>query len=805
MKVTYDWILSHLDTQATPQEMAQALTFSGTETTAMETSWAQNFQLVKICAVEKHPNADQLSLCHLEGFPEDHIIVCGAKNVRLGMITVLAQPGCLLPGQTAPLSTAVLRGVKSHGMLCSSEELGLNSLFGSADGILDLTDDPSFQEFAKTSKNHTCSLQNFLNHICLLDLEITPNRSDLFSVKGVAQELSALQLGTLKSWRHPIGTTSQTTPSLKVSIEKDAQKACRQFYLAHASECLLSEEKSLFFKKRLQKIGFKSIHPAVDLANWITHDLGQPLHIFDADTLRGDPILCLSKGGENFEALDDKSYTLPAGILMLCDEEGPISLPGLIGGKRTACQEKTRSFYIEVAEFSPEIIAKGGQKLNLLSEARTRFERGIDFEIVESIAHFAGSFFSASAQVHAYAKSLQSRTCIVWDPHLLPLLSGVQLSDAEVESRLRRLRCDLIKDSSLTVLSPSDRHDLRRGEDIVEEVLRLKGYEEIEATCFPLQSACNLPQKEQKIQNIRQFLVDRGFFEAVSFSFISFEKAKLFAGELTLEQVEGLRLANPISAELSTLRPSPLPSLLDLASYHKNHQVPFQPVFDIGPRFFGPLPGQQEEVVSGLIPLQASSDFWQKSEDISFYESKGLVQLLLNSLSNGKNFQGSTDFIAPYYHPGRSISFLNDEKQVVATVGQLHPQAYPGAHKLMPLWMFEIWMDRVPLYSTQREFYQAPHLQAVRKDLSFSVPESINVEAWIRGLKQDQTQNLADLVLVDVFQDEVLKKECRKALALRAFFQPKEKSYSDQDLHDLMDKLIQLASQNQGILRGEWS
>ncbi len=805
MQLSWKWLLHHLDTKLSPQEVAEKWTKVGYPTVCEEGyPWTKNFYVVEIVHTEKHPNADSLSVCQVRVQTEKdaplRTIVCGASNVRAGMYSILAHPGTVLPGSTTPLTASSIRGVLSNGMLCSAEELHISELFPSIDGIIDLP--PSTAVVGMTLWEH-------LAGPLLYDVEITPNRGDLFSVRGLARELSAIHDDThLQPYAVPELSPHDTTkrwktPSFDVSVETSH---CQSLFFTRIS-CVSNGESPLWLRQRLATGGQKSISAFVDITNYLCLDMGRPLHVFDADTIHGTIRLHLSHGGETFEGLDDVQYTLPEGVLVFSDDEGILSLAGILGGKRSACTMATTSVLLESAEFSPEIIAHGGQRLHIHTGARSRFERGIDGTMVrpglEIATHFIEQYGKASSPTELFSYEQQEKKAsapLIFPCAAVEKIGGVSLSAKDIQDRMTRLGCTVVASSShdISLLPPPWRHDITRTEDVVEELLRVKGYEEIPSVPFWGHVQNNIwPLAHRRGYQIRQLLVAEGFIENVTFSFISQKNAELF--------VEGgdasaLGILNPLSPEWSHLRPSLLWNLLDIALYHKNHKISLEPIFEMGPQFHGSAPHEQEYAITAVIPVQGVTD-WMTSGQVSFYHVKGIVERIWRSIF-GENFreyvQEKEDGYPSWYCPGRTLSYVTQGK-TVGYVGQIHPRF---TH-LSPqdYWVYEIFLERLPARHVTPEEFFVPTLQAVAKDLSFFVPPTLSVGPFIQHLEKAGAPELSSIRLLEIFRKDDTSDI---SVALRCFFQAHEKTFSDTELHALMDKVVQEAHAYGATLRGQW-
>ena len=799
MKITWSWLKDHLDTTLSPKEISEILALGGAENTLHnKKEWANAFGIAVITEVKQHPNADKLALCSVRFKETDFQVVCGDPSVCPGLKVVFALPGTLIPKTNAVLEESTIRGVKSQGMMCSNDELGINLPSTSDEGICKLPMDTPIN----------VSLASILPEDPLFDLEITPNRGDLFSVRGIARELCALNAGTLKLYAFQTFSLEDhivTEPNAFFTLKTEA---CTQF-----CSCLITDVKNKtslpFFSQRLLSVGLKPISICVDITNYICHEFGRPLHVFDYEALEGPLVVRLSQQGEIFEGLDDQIYTLPEGLIVIADQKGIVSLAGILGGKKGACTLNTTQVLVESAIFDPIAISQGGQKTHILSEARTRFERGIDPSLVlpglklavDMVKNFCGGNSAHICNIETSRPSVKS---FLFNYGRVKKLSGAELSKGSVCERLKAVGCTLYEEDeqTLKVIAPSWRHDLSIEEDGIEEVLRLNGYKDIPSTPFIDENPTEpMNIYQQMMWKGRRSLVCEGFFEVITLSFLSQKKAYSFC-EDPEKILQNLSLKNPISQDLSVIRPSILPQLLDIAFYHERQNIPFSPIFEGGPQFFGNYPGEQHDMLSGLIPLN-QTEGWIKERALTLFDVKGIVERTLKNCGVKKWEELSSG--PSWYHPGKSGEFLIDE-QPIARWGQLHPRLEKLFEGKMAFAAFEIYISKLPAINSKispKPYVLSP-LQPVTRDLTFVLESNQTVQTLLVTLKKEGKDTLTSLNVIDFFKDETILGKGKKSIALRCTFQPQEKTFSEKELHDLMDQLIQAAKSIDVTLRGQW-
>lgn len=796
---------SELSPREAAQEVASLLTFAGSETTLEDAHpWAGSFFVARIESVQAHPSADHLKVCQVRTKQGLHQIVCGAPNARLGLHSILALPGCHIPQSQSVLQTSTLRGVQSEGMLCSGGELLLQHIWPQ-DGIIELSEDASLED----------TLWHLLPKDYILRLEVTPNRSDLLSHLGVARELEALGFGHL---RQPTDQKPLTIAQQSIPIHSSG---CQQIYFCEMLNPRIPQHDLM--RNRLLALERRLHSPMVDLTNYIAEDIGQPLHAFDAD-ICGTPIVRESYDQETFQALDGQKYTLPAGLNVIADEEGILALAGVMGGQRGSVHEGSTRFILESASFSASSIARAGRLSGIHSQARYRFERGVYYD--SALYGLQRALNLAQSEVNAikHSAQCQPQTKIIDFPiaqvkalsGVEKALGGVPMTSEIIQQRLKALgaSCEKKSEEILEVTPPAWRLDWHDDADCVEEILRVKGYAEIPCKPMPEQSKDAKknpspmsgfvdgvrPYHYPWIWEMRRALVSRGFCETLSYSFISSQQDDLFGAK-------GLRLANPISQEFSVLRRHLLPSLIEIYHYHRNHQLAFDPIFEIAPCFYGPGQFEQHTIISMLIPEEKPLNWQSAPKTLSFFDVKSLIEQSLHDLGMGHFYWRTAKNSPAWYHPGQCAELWVKTKEgdkILGHMGYLHPRLS------LPLFGAELDLSNIGP-QLGRSFYEPPALQAITKDLSFFIPahKERDIGSLIQCLQEaadppshdsdklDHLPSLESVKLSDCFQDQQ-----QLSVTLQCTFQPREKSFSGAEIHHCLSVLVDRAQSWGAVLRG---
>ncbi len=800
MKALFTWLTDHIqlkDQGATMghqvHNIQETLTRAGFEATAARAhGWADGFQVARIERVDRHPNADTLNVCTI--VTKDHgtlTVVCGCATVRAGLHVVLAMPGCVLPGQKDPLKGAKLRGVDSQGMLCSATELWVDDLF---------VDDATAGRIIHVDQTVPLgtAFSALLPEDYVFHVDVTANRGDVGHHYGLARELACLGMGTL------IQPDPPTLPQASgmVDVQTDA---CTHMHLCRVANVHQGTTPPAM-RRRLLEMGVKCHFPCVDMTNYWAEDCGQPLHAFDADAIQGTIRVRTSVQGESFHALDDVTYTLPDGAVVIEDDAGLLSLAGIMGGKRASCTPDTRTVILEGAIFDPRVIGRTGRAVAITSQARHRFERGVDpcpvldrlATAVQWVAHQCGGTVDT---VTSYAPTPPARPVIDFDHGLVHKLGNASIDIATTVDRLQRCGAHVMptENGRLSVQPPTWRYDWHNEPDCVEEVLRLNGYDDVVKVPFCGQPVACARQDYSGTEysgtpyhmhwKARRFCIAAGLYETVTWSFIDKKMAKAFCPS-AIQGTEDMTLANPLSKDLAVMRPSLIPSLMGVYRHHVRFSLPCAPMFEVAPVFWGRNPDQQHHVLGMLVPKNRPKD-WHGSCAPTFYDVKGLVDRLMTTLGAepGTWRAGGPEWMHTYQCAELMVP---NRDEPVAWIGAVHPTFD------CPVWAAEIMMDRVCI-NQNRTAYRVPALQPVYKDLSFFVPKDGNVGPVLNAIKAAGGQTLVDLHLVDMFYDAT----SGQSVTIQATFQPLgHESFTADQLNGLMTTLVQCATQHHWTLRG---
>jgi phenylalanyl-tRNA synthetase beta chain len=795
MKTTLAWLKTHLETDASPEAIAERLIMLGHDVEGVENR-AENlhpFTVASVISTERHPNADRLKVCVVDTGKEAVQVVCGAPNAHAGMKGVFAPAGTVIPRTGALLRETEIRGVASRGMLCSAYELGLGDDHG---GIIELPEDaPLGVQYASYAGLGDT----------VLDIKVTPNRADCLGVRGIARDLAASGLGQLK----PLDTTpvpgSFRSP---IDILIEDRSACPLFLGRHLRG-VHNGPSPEWLRGRLEAIGLRPISTLVDITNFVTFDLNRPLHVFDADRVKGDLTVRFARSGETLLALNGQEYALDAEMTAIADKAGVQSLGGVIGGERTGCTETTTEVFIEAALFDPVRTAATGRKLNISSDARYRFERGLDLAFVGDGLEIATQLMlnlcggEASHIVTAGAVPDWRRRYVLRSGRPATL-GGLDVSREESAAILTALGFEVepIAGDNLAVEPPSWRGDIVGEADLVEEILRVKGYDEIPAVPLDRDTALSRPSLtpvERRAELVRRTLAARGLVEAVTFSFISAREAELFGGAKP-----GLRLANPISADLDAMRPSLLPGLVSAARRNADRGSPDVALFELGPLYRDDTPEGQALVAAGLRAGRTGQRHWREApREIDLYDVKTDALAALAAMGAPvENVQASADPPA-WYHPGRAGTLRLGPK-VLGAFGELHPAVLEALDARPPIAGFEIFLDAVPEPRAARA-KPPPRLsvfQPIERDFAFVVDRELPAETLLRAARGVDKKLVAEIRLFDVYEGAGLP-EGKKSLAITVVLQPQERTLTDAEIEGFSQRLIaQVEKATGGRLRG---
>ena len=782
MKFTLSWLKEHLETTASLDTISETLTSIGLEVEEIINPAAKldGFITARIDSVENHPDSDHLHLLSVNDGKQVYRVVCGAPNVKQGLVGIFAPEGTLIPLYNEKLTRAKIRGVESCGMMCAEDEIGIGQ---DHNGIIELPADTLIGVPAA----------QVLNIDPVIEVSITPNRAECLGVRGIARDLAAAGLGKLKPL-NIVKTPAKFANPIKISVE--CPQECPVYTGRYIRGVNNHAETPKWMKDRLNAIGLHSISPLVDITNYINYDLARPLHVFDADKLKGGITVRMAKQGEKFVALNEKEYELPDYALGICDDEGVQCLGGIMGGLEKGCSENTVNVLLECAAFKPECIAKTGRHLQIDSDSRYRYERWVDPK-----SNISGSDY-ATALILSICGGEASELTVVGSedvapqvaylrPERLETLIGMPVSAEKSMEILRNLGFEVsMENGKIKAVSPSWRGDIEGEHDLVEEVVRMTGLDKIPAVSLPNTQFPKeiLTPKQHNAVVIKHELASRGMYETVTWSFADSDIAQYFR-----KGNEAILLQNPIVKELNEMRPSILPNLLLAVKNNLARGYTNLALFEVGPEFTGRHPTEQHGVTTGIRVGQTAKKDWSASGrtyDVFDVKADALAAI---AAAQGpyENPQITAD--APsYYHPGRSGT-IRLGKNVLAYFGEIHPSILKTLDIKTRVMAFEVYIDNIPLprqnHGKARKKIELSAFQPVDKDLAFVVNKDVSASAIIAAAKNADREHITDVRIFDIYEGENLP-QGKKSVAISLTFQPIEQTFTDKDIENLMNKVI---------------
>ncbi len=801
MKFTLSWLKEELETDATVTEITDALTMAGLELENLDdpAERLRDFVVAHVEKAEKHPNADRLKVCRVNNGTGTFEVVCGAPNARTGMKGIFAGEGMYIPGIDVTLKKSKIRGVTSNGMLLSEREMGLSD---DHEGIVDLPNDAVIGMPAPEALG--------LNDP-VIDIGVTPNRGDCLGVRGVARDLAAAGVGTLKPLKiNPVRGSFASPIKVHIDLDEETRTAC-PYFVGRYIKGVKNGESPQWLKDKLAAIGLRPISALVDITNLFTMSYGRPLHVFDADKVQGNIHVRLSRNGETFRALDGKDYELDDAITVVADDKVAEGLGGVMGGEQSGCTEETVNVFLESAYFDPVRTAMTGRKLNLQSDARFRFERGIDPDFVLPGAELATNLIlelcggEASELIVAGEKPDVARVYSLRETRVKHL-GGVDVSVEETERILGVLGFELTKTADgWDCVVPPWRHDVLGEADLVEEVLRIYGFDKIPSMSLDLETPLPVGavnQIQERRAQARRVLASRGMTEAVTFSFLPGGEASLFGGA-----PESIRLVNPISSDLDVMRPSLLPNLIRAIARNADRGIGNSALFEVGPQFSGENPEDQSMSASGVRAGQSGPRDWSETpRDVDVFDVKADVLDLLARLGGPSSGAQLLAEAPAWYHPGRSGTYQLGPKSVLAHFGEVHPLVLRGMDIDARLVAFEIFLDAIPLpkmgKGTARPKLDLSPFQTVERDFAFVLDANVNADAVVRAAKMADKDLVTDVRVFDLFAGGAIG-EGQKSLAISVVLQPIEATLTEADIETVSDKIVaNVAKRTKGVLRG---
>jgi phenylalanyl-tRNA synthetase beta chain len=805
MKFTLDWLKDHLDTDASVDEIGKTLTTIGLELEGVENQGKvlEKFVVAQVVKAEPHPNSDHLNVCKVDAGTGELIdVVCGAPNVKTGMKSVFAFPGTYIPGKDFELKGGVvIRGAPSNGMLCSAAELELSN---DHDGIITLPEDaPIGAKYVDYAG---------LNGV-VFDISITPNRGDATGVYGIARDLAAYGLGTLKQTEmSPVPSTGPSPIApLAQQFGPDEPKAVRKF-AGRYLKGIKNGPSPAWLQQRLRAVGLRPINAIVDITNWVSLGWGRPLHAYDADKIQGQPVLRNARN-EGFDALDNKIYTLDDTMTVIADDLGPLCLGGVMGGIRSSVTDDTTNVFMECASWDPELIARTGRKTGIVSDARYRLERNVDPALTEPGLELATRLVMQLCGGEPMEPAISGEdvfpnTSVAFPLSELKRLTGLDVEPMIVSAILSRLGFEISgKGDVLIVKVPSWRPDVTQKADLVEEVMRMVGVDNVPVEPLPRLNHV-APRILTTIQNRRRIarraLAARGLDEAVTWSFISHSEAVQFGGGS-----EALQLANAIASDMTDMRPSLLPGLLAAVRRNSNRGTGDLALFEVGQVFLNANPDGQHTYASGIrtgtAKLAGSGRHWSgKSEPVGVFDAKADLAALLDALGYDIDKVQLFAEPAPWSHPGRGGRIAQGPK-TLGWFGELHPAWAAELDIDGPVAAFELDLDALPegrkKATKTKPALDLSALMPLTRDFAFIVDKGVTAGAILKAARGADKALIKDVNVFDVFEGAHVG-EGKKSIAIEVTLQPKDKTLTDEDIEKVSTAIVVAVTRTSGgVLR----
>jgi len=793
MITSLSWLKNHLSTKASLKQVVERLTEIGLEVESVKSpdSALDNFTICKIVKSQKHPNADKLKICDADiGKGNLTKVVCGAPNARDGLFTVYAPPGAIIPKTKMKLKIAKIRGIESFGMLCSGSELNQSS---DKDGIIELNE-----------KEKNIGKKYFENSgEEVMDIAITPNRPDCLGIRGIARDLAASGLGVLKK-QPPIKINQKFKQPIKILITKEKNQGCGIFGSVYIKN-VKNIESPDWLKNKIISLGLKPISAIVDITNYIMFDLNRPLHAYDADKINKEIIVRNSKKGETFEALDNKKYTLDSNMCTITDKSGILGLGGIIGGTRSGTELSTKNILLESAYFYPSEIRKTAKSLNIDTDAKYRFERGVDPNSIKiglelgmcMVLDICGG---EPSKLSIVGKLKSNNKIIDLDYDKFLNIIGFSIKSSEIKKILSSLGCEVKPGKkSIKILPPSWRPDLKEDIDLIEELVRIKGYKNIPLIIPEKENIKETLNTRQKLFHFSQRAVAaKGFTEAITWSFTDSKVDSDFS-ELKNE----IRLSNPISSDLDVLRSSLYSNLMIGAKKNIHRNFEDLMLFEIGPIFHGKEPGKQSTMIGAIKTGKFSRKNWiEKERSFDVFDIKNDALRTLREIGINSQEIVISSKTKKWYHPGRSglLSLGSPNGPELAYFGEIHPSIIKKLDlRTESVLGFEIFLDNIPelrkkIRETKPQFIISDYQKVIR-DFAFVIDEKFSSGEIINLVKNIDKELIKTVKIFDIYQGENIDKG-KKSIAFSVTFEPKDKTLSEKDIEQISKKIISAVQNN---------
>lgn len=803
MKFTVSWLKRHLETQADGQALCEKLTAIGLEVERFEDKAAlyAPFKVAYVESAVQHPDADKLRVCMVKTENGTLQVVCGAPNARTGMKGIFAPEGTYIPGLDVTLKKTKIRGVESNGMLVSEREMCLSD---EHQGIIEV--DAQYEVGTPMAEVFGLNDQ-------LIEIGLTPNRVDCSGVRGIARDLAAAGLGTLKTIdESPVKGTFDSPIKVKIEDPDGCPLFCGRLI-----RNIKNGPSPQWLQDMLKSVGLRPISALVDITNLVTLEYARPLHVFDADKLKGDIVVRKTREGESFDALNDKSYTTPEGVVGITDSSGLIGLGGIVGGVSTGCEEDTVNVFVEAAYFTPMRIARAGRALQVESDARYRFERGADPEFTRTgieiatrlILELCGTNQTEISHVVTAGQVPEWKRTITFSPALVKKLCGVDVPVEKQADILENLGFSVKREADgFSVQPPSWRGDIEGKADLAEEIVRIYGFEHIDAVSVRSAGAVTAPAETvtlNRVRRARAAMTVRGLEECVTWSFLPKSRAKIFGSN----DNPALTLANPISSELDQMRPSLLPNLIEAAGRNGDRGYGDIGLCEVGPAFRTQKVGGQDMVAAGVRIGAKGAGHWASPEEsraVDLYDAKADALAVLSACGGPADSARVTREAPSYYHPGRSGA-LTLGKNALAYFGEIHPAVLDEMGiKNTTVVGFEVFVEKIPAArkkdGTGKPLLKLSPFQPVSRDFAFVVDAKVEADTLVRAALSADKALITEARVFDVYTGKGVETG-KKSIALAVTIQPIEKTLTDPEIEAVSQKIIDaVAEKAGGVLRG---
>ena len=794
MKFTLAWLKDHLETSASITELTDKLSSVGLEVEGVEDRGAKlaAFTVARVLEAKQHPNADKLKVCMVDTGSGVVEVVCGAPNARTGMIGVFAPVGSYIPGKDLTLEARSVRGIVSAGMLVSEAELEISD---AGDGIIELP-----AELGGRIGTRFAEVMGFADPV--IEVKLTPNRPDCTGVRGIARDLAAAGLGKLKPERAPSGVEGSFKCPIEIELEfpPQAADACACFagrYLRSVS----NGSAPAWLQQRLTAVGLRPINALVDVTNYISVDRGRPLHVYDADKLQGAIRARLGRKGELFLGLDGKTHAVDDSMCVIADDRAVLGLGGILGGEDTGVTSASKNILIECAYFDPVRTAATGRKTGIVSDARYRFERGVDPAFIKPGLDLATRLMlevagGTPSRALVAGAPPEAKRVIDFPLELVQRLAGIVIDEKQIRGTLEALGFTLAgKAQNLKVTVPSWRPDVGGTADLVEEVVRIAGLDKVPSAPMPRRhgvARALLTQTQRRVRRARRELAARGMVEAITWSFIAAAAARQFGGGSP-----ALELANPISSEMTSMRPSLLPGLLTAGQRNRHRGFNDVGLFEVGQIYRDDTPEGQSMVASGVrlgnaVPAGAGRHWTGTAETAGVFEAKADVVALLAGLGFDANRAQVARAAPAWFHPGRSGVLRLGPKTVLAAFGEIHPEVLAALDVAGPAAAFEVYLDALPRDKKKaiaRPALKVADLLAVRRDFAFVLDRDVAAQEVVKAVLAADKKLIMGVNVFDLFEGASLGAG-KKSLALEVTLQPTDKTLTDEEIEAVAARVV---------------